>query len=157
MVIPYGGPTAHSRGGASVVEKWQPQPTFNANYPALNVRLNSAARLCSSPRSGRWLCGGCTTNSGPFTANARPWRKRLQTMTIPPALPSVPMTSTRILLADLEADIATGRRELLTILAAMHNVDPPRQAVMQEHVSTLVADLARLDNMRRGCAANLDE
>ena len=61
-----------------------------------------------------------------------------------------------IALADLEADIASGRRELLTLLAAMHNVDPPRQAVMQEHVSNLVDDLARLDTMRRGCAANLE-
>ena len=80
-----------------------------------------------------------------------------ETMTIPPALPSVPMTSTRIVLADLEADIASGRRELLTILAAMHNVDPPRQAVMHDQISELVTDLARLDTMRRGCAANLAE
>ena len=73
-----------------------------------------------------------------------------ETMTIPPALP--------IALADLEADIASGRRELLTILAAMHNVPAPRQAAMQDQISELVNDLARLDNMRRGCcAANLDE
>ena len=80
-----------------------------------------------------------------------------ETMTIPPALPSVPMTSTRILLADLEADIATGRRELLTILAAMHHVSAPRQQAMQTNLSELIADLARLDTLRRGCcAANLE-
>ena len=71
-----------------------------------------------------------------------------ETMTTP-ALP--------IALADLETDISNSRRELLTLLAHMHNVDPPRQAALQADISTIVADLARLDTLRRGCAVNLSD
>ena len=58
---------------------------------------------------------------------------------------------------DLDHELARVERDIEQCRAAMHNVDPPRQAVMHDQISELVTDLARLDNMRRGCAANLDE